>query len=131
MEVVVAFLTEATAHRRHPLNRHKAVLLTVSICIITISACILSVSGSWQWLKIAGEDMFYWFDRLTSCFLMPINAFAMTLFVGWFLPKKDVKNELGARNNIVHRTYVNAFLQLVRFLVPLAILAIFLNGIGL
>ncbi len=131
MEVVVAFLTEATAHRRYPLNRHKAVLITAALCIVMISVCILSISGSWQWLVIAGHDMFYWFDKVTSCFLMPINALAMTLFVGWILQKKDVKTELETHHNIVHRTYINVFWQLVRFFVPIAILAIFLNGIGI
>lgn len=130
MEVVVAFVTEASAHTGHPLNRHKSVILVSITVMVMVTACISSMTGSPSWLIIGGHTLFDWFDKLSSCVFMPLNAFAMALFVGWFLPKDGIAHQLGNQPGI--KTYIaDCYIQIVRFLVPLAIIAIFLNGLGL
>ena len=137
MEVAVAFITEAAEKFRstrkkgseHEFNRHKAVLVVVAIIMVMISLCILSVSATRNWLTIAGRNLFDWFDKLTSCFFMPIIAFTMTLFVGWFIPKSDVQQELYKRRQGIRKIAVDIYVVFIRFIMPIAILAIFINGL--
>lgn len=128
MEVAVAFITEATAKNKHPLDRRKSVLIVMAVVVVSMAACIYS------------PVVFKGFDMVSSCVLMPLNAFAMALFVGWFLPKADIRQgivhspivakELGKTEKWRHNL-ANVYIQIVRYIVPLAIIAIFLNGLGI
>lgn len=103
MEVAVAFLCEATEHTKHPLDRQKSVLLTSAIVLVLIALCICR------------GPIFDAFDKLTSCVMMPLGALGMSLFVGWNLPKDGQKK---------------LFIFFLRFVVPIAILVVFLNSLG-
>lgn len=118
MEVAVAFVCDASSRSKRPLNRHQSVLLVVGIVILMAGLCIL-----WPYV-------FGWFDTISSCWLMPLNAFAMSLFVGWFLPKEDIMREFGKQRGWKHQ-FAFVYVQIIRYLIPLAILAIFLNGLGI
>jgi SNF family Na+-dependent transporter len=54
----------------------------------------------------------------------------MTIFVGWFLPKKDLLEEFGKEKGFKHY-FALCYLQIVRYFIPLTIVIIFLNGLGL
>lgn len=103
MEVAVAFLCEATENTKHPLDRRKSVILTSAIVLVLIALCICRGS------------IFDAFDKLTSCVMMPLGALGMSLFVGWNLPKDGQKK---------------LFIFFLRFVVPIAILVVFLNSLG-
>lgn len=118
MEVAVAFVTDASSRTKHPLNRHKAVVLIVAIILVMAALCIMS------------PTIFGWFDKISSYWLMPLIALAMALFVGWFLPKEDILHEFGKQGGWKHRLAF-VYIQIIRYLIPLAILAIFLNGLGI
>lgn len=118
MEVAVAFVTDASAHTKHPINRHKSVILVVVVILLMAALCILS------------STIFSWFDKISSCWLMPLIAFAMALFVGWFMHKDDILHEFGKQRGWKHR-FAFVYLQIIRYFIPLAILAIFLNGLGI
>ena len=118
MEMAVAFLTDATANTKHPLNRHKAVLTVSAIIAILVA------------LNAFVNHVFDWSDMLTANILMPLNALAMAIFIGWFVNKNDVRHDLGKQSGWQHRLSA-VFIPLVRYLIPLAILAIFLNGLGI
>ena len=118
MEVAVAFVCEATAKRKHPLNRRKSVIIVVCIVLVMIAACIFR------------NEIFKYSDMLSSCILMPLGALAMALFVGWFMPKESIQLEVGKPQGFKHH-FANCYIQIVRYLIPLAILAIFLNGLGI
>lgn len=130
MEVAVAFLTEATATRKHPLNRHKSVLVVSAIVLVMVALNVLSLTDNGSWLCLHGDNFFDWSDTISANILMPVNAFAMALFVGWFMNKTETRQEIGKKSNWQYRLGA-VFLPLVRFLIPLAILAIFLNGLGI
>ncbi len=118
MEVAVAFVVEASAKSKHPLNRHKAVIVVVAVVLVMVTACIFR------------NEIFAWSDTLSSCILLPLGSLAMAIFVGWFLPEKDLRQELSKQPGFKHYA-VNAYIYILRYLIPLAILAIFLNGLGI
>lgn len=103
MEVSVAFVNEATGGR---LNRHKSVLLVSAAVIPLVLACVFS------------NSVFDVFDTLTSCVLMPLGALGMAIFVGWNLPNY---------NHFAGKVFIFS----VRWIVPIAILVIFLNSVGI
>ena len=129
MEVSVAFFTEATANLRHPLNRHKSALVTAGLVMVLIVFSVLTMTGV---LSIGKYSIFDILDQLTSCVLMPLGALGMAVFLGWFVKKDVRRNALyPSHKNIAARLWRFTFTMLIRFVVPVAILIIFLNTFGI
>lgn len=115
MEVAVAFLCEASDSK---LNRHKSVLIVAALVLLLVVGCVFY------------DRLFAMLDNVTSCIMMPLGALAMSIFVGWNLPKEGKKGVLYADKGIKHaagKVYIFA----LRFIVPIAILLIFLNSLGI
>lgn len=130
MEVAVAFVTDATSQNKHPMNRHQSVLLIAAVTVIMATFCIISLTGKLPWLSINGKSFINWTDTVTSYWLMPLIAFSMAIFCGWFIPKTDIKHEFQTQGKWKYALSI-AYIQIIRYLIPLAILAIFLNGLGI
>ena len=115
MEVAVAFVQEASNGK---LNRHKSVLIVAAGVLVMISACVLE------------PRIFHIFDEVSACIMMPVGALGMAIFVGWNLPNHNGKGVLspakGAKR-VMGKIYINA----LRWLVPAAIILIFLNSLGI
>ncbi len=62
--------------------------------------------------------------------VLPLGAFLIAVFVGWFLGRKNVRDELTNSGKLKGRMFT-AFMFIVKFLAPIAIAIVFLNGIGL
>lgn len=126
MEVAVASICEASHDK---LNRHHGVLIVSAVTIVLITLCVLSMTGTWSQLTLFGKNLFDCFDTLVTSIMMPLGAFSMALFVGWVMPKlnKDVVPYSEKRWKRWGRPLL---LFALRFIVPLAILLIFLNGLG-
>lgn len=138
MEVAVAFVCEASrtlgrkadAAPHRGLNRHQSVLIVSALTMVLIVLCILSMTDTVSWLKIAGYSLFDCSDKLTACIMMPIAALGMSLFVGWSLPNDGAKGMLSTQHRY-KRWLVKLFIIVLRWLVPAAIVIIFLNTLGI
>ena len=84
MEVAVGFIHDATADTNRPLNRQHSVLVSTVIVTILVVLCILSTTGKAEWLSIGKMNLFDIFDKISSCFMMPLGALGIALFFGWF-----------------------------------------------
>ncbi|MBR6017415.1 MAG: sodium-dependent transporter [Paludibacteraceae bacterium] len=110
MEVPIAFLCEATAQRKRPLNRHQSAII-VSVVIIALSI-----------LVVLAPQLFDIFNALTSNILMPLGALAISVFTGWFAPQALYQGSpVGAK---IYRI-------LLRWVLPIAILVVFLNSLNI
>lgn len=118
MEVVVAFVCEATTDAGHPLNRRK------SVCLVSIVAAVLIV------LCIVFPAVFSFSDRITACIMMPVAAMGMSIFVGWHVPIDGEKSMLHAPKG-VKRWAGKIYVFVLRWILPVAIILIFLNSLGL
>ena len=114
MEVVVAFYCEASKGK---LSRHKSVLIVSTLVIIAITLCVFFPA------------VFKYSDLISACIMMPLGALGMAVFVGWNLPKDGEKGVLTADKGIKHRAR-HIYLFVLRWLVPIAIILIFLNSLG-
>jgi NSS family neurotransmitter:Na+ symporter len=104
-----------------------AVIVTVSTSIIG-AFCSLSW-GPMDYLQVAGKSLFDIFDFVTGQIFLPIGGFLTCLFIGWYIPKKLVKDEFTNWGTVSGR-FFGTYLFLVRFICPLAILGIFLHQFG-
>jgi len=120
MEVMIAFICDASADTKRPLNRHQSVIVVAVIQVITNTLCILSMTGHADWLTVMGLNLFDSANAFSTNILIPLGALGASLFTGWFVPKARYQ---GSR--------VGSFLYLVllRWIVPIAIVIIFLDSI--
>ena len=81
----------------------------------------------WQDVKLVfGLGIFDTLDQLTTTIMLPLGGFLMTIFAGWVMYADHVQDELG----LGAKTY-NIWRFIIRFITPLAIIAIFLFLLGL
>lgn len=109
-------------------RKHGAVIGTVACCLIG-ALCSLSL-GATDALVFAGKSLFDWFDFVTGQIFLPMAGFLTCLFMGWYVPKQVVKDEL-TNWGTLKSSLLGTYLFLVRFVCPICILLVFLNQLGL
>lgn len=119
-EVSTAFFYEEL----HISREKGAVIVTTATCIIG-ALCSLSL-GAVKGLSVAGLPLFDLFDFVTGQIFLPLGGFLTCIFVGWYVPKKLLHDEFTNWNTLSGKLF-GAYLFLVRYVCPLAILAIFLH----
>jgi NSS family neurotransmitter:Na+ symporter len=120
MEVMVAFVCEATSDTKRPLGRHQSVIVVSLILVAANILCILSTTGNAAWLTIMGHNLFDNANTLVTNFLIPLGAFATAVFTGWFVPKARYQGRGAA-----------IYLILLRWVIPIAIFIVFLNSLNI
>jgi len=124
LEVVVAYFSEELNMSR----RRATVIAAAAISIVGIFATLSF--GPLSNALIFGRTIFAWFDYLSANLLLPLGAIFIVLFVGWYLGKKNVKDEITNQGELKGRL-VNVFMLIVKFAAPLAIAMVFIYGLGL
>lgn len=119
LEVGVAYLVE----EKH-FTRGKAVAVLFVGCWLLGALCSLSF-GPLAGVKIFGETLFSFCDKLTSNFLMAFGGLLFTIFAGWRMDRADVRDELRAGKAF------RVLYFLIRFVAPAAIVLIFLTNLFL
>lgn len=119
-EVGTAYLVEEKGF-----SRRKAVAVIFAGTWTLGALCSLSF-GPFAGVRILGHTIFGFCDVLTSNVLMTFGALLFVLFVGWKMDKSDVMDEFtdGGRSRIGARMFGTVYF-LIRYIAPLAILAIF------
>lgn len=123
LEVPVAFLTE----RAH-LSRALATILTVVLLALVGSTAALS-SSLLANFKLFGMTMFDLFDFATSNVLLPVGGLFLSLFVGWVWGRQPVSEALTNLGGLKNQRLVTAFFFIIRFVTPVLVLLILLNGL--
>lgn len=123
-EVVTAYL-----HEEFHLSRKKAAVIVTLSCAILGALCSLSL-GVGKEYTVFGLDLFDLFDFVTAKLMLPLGGLLISIFVGWFLNKRIVCKEI-SNNGILNRPYYGLLIFILRFIAPIAILLIFVNGLGL
>ena len=124
LEVAVAYLVE-----EKKFSRIWACVVLFVICWIVGAVCSLSF-GPLSHVQIDGGNLFDFFDNLSSNILMTLGSLLTVLFVGWRLKKTDVYDEFTNGGAISRNAKLFGVLWfLIRYICPLAIIAIFITGI--
>ena len=124
LEVIVAFFVEELKLKR----KYATWLATSSVSVLGIM-CVLS-SSSMADVKIFGLTVFDLLDFTSANILLPLGGLFIVLFVAWYLGKKEAKREL-SNDGTLRAGYVPLYMFIIKFIAPLAIAFIFLQGVGL
>lgn len=120
LEPAVSWLTENGME-----SRAKAAWLIGGLSWLLGFSVVLSFN-EWQEVKLLfGLGIFDTLDQLTTAILLPLGGLLMTLFAGWVMYTGHVEEELGLGS----RAYA-AWRFIIRYITPLAIVAIFLFLLG-
>ncbi|MCK9628388.1 MAG: sodium-dependent transporter [Bacteroidales bacterium] len=126
LEVVVAYFVEELK-----MSRKIATLITFAVIGIFGVLCSLSL-GELKEITIFGKNMFDLFDYTTSNIMLPVGGLLIVLFVGWKVSREDVRDELFNGGAISFKKTLFGWIMLgIKFLSPIAITLILLNGTGL
>ncbi len=124
LEVPTIYLKEEYHIRR----RWSAIGVT-AFCIFAGAVCSLSM-GIWDEYRICGLNVFDLFDTVTAKILLPVGGFFAAIYVGWVADERLVREEV-TNGGTVARAVYPVYRFLLRYVAPLAILAIFLGQFGL
>lgn len=124
LEVAVAYLVE-----EKKFSRLGACALLFVICWVIGAVCSLSF-GSLSHIQIRGGNIFDFLDSLSSNVLMTLGSLFTVIFVGWRLKKTDVYDEFTNGGTLSSNSKIFGVLWfLIRYIAPVAIIAIFISGI--
>ncbi|NLX42031.1 MAG: sodium-dependent transporter [Chloroflexi bacterium] len=124
-EVPVAYLVE-----RLGWSRRKATISTALGLALVGSTAALSNSLMANF-KIAGKTMFDLFDFATSNVLLPVGGLFICLFVGWRWGYAALEKNLTNNGTLNNRAVVRAFYFLVKWVTPVLLVVVLLNGLGI
>ena len=124
LEVIVAYFIE-----EWHLSRNRAV--TVSMIIIIVLGCICSLSqGLLASIKLAGMNIFDFFDVISSDVLITVGSLIMVLFAGWRIRKADFLDELTGHGTSRTPSWLFSYVWfMVRWVAPVIIIVIMLSNI--
>jgi len=121
-EIIVAFNVEELHW-----SRRKSSIISMLVVFVIGIFCALSF-GPLQDVKLFGRTFFDLFDLITASYLMPIGALAMTIFLGWFYPKVEVKDEI-TNGGTLKGSLFEVYYFILRFVAPIALIIIIISGI--
>lgn len=124
IEVPTAFLAE-----KGGMSRFKAAVLSAAAMLVLGVFATLSMSPRYPGLKLFGLSMFDLFDFISSNILLPLGGIAIAVVGGWILSRDQYLGELG--KNYLRQPGTHAALHaMVRWVAPVLITLILLNGLG-
>jgi len=113
------------------MKRHSAVIL-LSLVIFLLGVPSALSFGEWSGFSIFGLSIFNIMDYLSANILLPLGGMLVAIFVGWYLTRKEVMDELfyGIRDHDLNIRLSRVWYFLVKFIAPVLILFVFLSSIG-
>ena len=101
----------------------------VFFALTTLFGVLFSLSiGPLSHVKIAGNTLFDFVDKLNSIYLPPLSALGTIIFFGWFMKEDDIKDEL-SNHGTVSIGYYQLFRFLARYVAPIALVVVLVSGI--
>lgn len=134
-EIGTAFFFEELSRKKKGIFSHMNVSrkggawIESIICIIICIFCSLSMGGVKN-LTLFNMSILDFCDFFTAQILLPLGAFVTCILVGWYVPKKVIRDEF-TNWGTIRSTLFDIYLFAVRFICPICIIAIELYQTGL
>ncbi len=125
LEVIVAYFSE-----EYKISRKKATIYSSVVILFIGALCTLSNGGILANFKILGLNIWGLLEYTSADILLPLGGFFIVVFVGFFMGRKRVKEELTNAGSLKGKL-IPVAMFLIRFIVPIGIALVFLNAIGL
>ncbi len=124
LEVVVAYLTEELK-----MTRKKATIMAATAAFFVGIFCTLSF-GSLSGASISGLTIFGVLDFTASNLLLPLGGLLIVVFVGWYMKRADVKDEM-SNSGLLRVRLFDALIFILRFIAPVAIAIVLFDSLGI
>lgn len=121
-EVSISFVCD-----RFGKSRKTATFIVMMPLFLLSSLCSLSFGYLSDW-KIGGYTIFNFLDMITTNYMLPVGAFFICVFMGWFAPKGFFRKELVPSMGRDRWLY-GAVEFIVRYIAPALILMILISGL--
>lgn len=113
---------------RFKITRTKATIISGSTFYVLGIVALLSMSKSFgAELTFFGKNVFDIMDFMSSSIMMPMAAIMICIFLGYFVDKDILKEKFTKHTS---ETIFNFWYFLIRYVVPIAIIILFLNKLG-
>ena len=122
-EVVTAYL-----HEEFKFSRSKAARYVTAGCIFVGVFCSLSL-GIGKSYTAFGLNLFDLFDFVTAKLMLPLGGFFISIFIGWYLDKKIVWEEV-SNNGTLKVSVYKLLIFILKYIAPIGIALIFINELG-
>jgi NSS family neurotransmitter:Na+ symporter len=124
LEVVVTTFVE-----EFKLSRKKA--SAIAAILITLLGIVCALSWSvFKNIAIGEVNFFGMLDFIALKIILPLGGLFIVLFVGWFYGKGRIWREISNRGKL-KVAYLHIYMFLVKYIAPIAIAVVFLNGLGI
>lgn len=124
LEVAVAYFSEELN-----ISRKKATIIAAISINILGALCTLS-QGPLSSLQLMEHNLFDVFDFVSANVMLPLGGFLLVIFLGWKLKKQIIVDEITNNNSFKFRL-LPVFMFIIRYIAPVAIGIVFLNGLGI
>ncbi|CAI8841642.1 Uncharacterized sodium-dependent transporter YocR [Brevibacillus sp. IT-7CA2] len=124
MEIIVASLAKGDETKR------KRLAWVIGLLIFIVGVPSALSFGVWSEVTLFGKSIFDAMDFLVSNILMPLGALLIAIFVPLKMKRETLINELGAHTSLGKRMFI-IWLLLIKYVAPIAILAVFLQMLGI
>ncbi len=124
LEIIVASLAKGDEKKR------KRLAWVIGLLIFIVGVPSALSFGVWSEVTLFGKSIFDAMDFLVSNILMPLGALLISIFVPLKMKRETLINELGAHTSLGKRLFI-IWLLLIKYVVPIAILAVFLQMLGI
>lgn len=122
LEIVVLWAVE-------DFHWHRLKASVISSLVIFFIGILSALSfGVLHDFTIFGLTFFDFLDKLTANYMMPIGSILFTLFLGWYMPKVKVKEELTNEGKLRAR-YFEVYYFILRYIAPIALTIVLVMGI--
>jgi NSS family neurotransmitter:Na+ symporter len=125
LEVPVAYLTEEFGWSRMVATIASAGIMGAVGALATLSTSTLADT------LVFGKTFFDLFDFVSSNLVLPVGGILICLFVGWRLGQAQVVDEASNEGRLRNVAFLKAFTFVVRYVAPIAIVFVLLNGLGI
>lgn len=121
-EISITFFSE-----EYKMSRNGATALNTGIAVVFGVLCALSF-GVLNDLRIFGLTLFELFDFVSSNIMLPAGGIFFSLFVGWYVDRRFVRDQLTNFGTVTPRVHgIIGFCM--RWVAPVAITIVFLYGL--
>lgn len=105
-----------------------AVICAIFFYILGIAALLSNIGDYSAMLKIGEKGLFDWLDFVCSTILVPIGGILAVVFIGHFMDKKQVEDELVP---LMGTSLTSIWFFMVRYVIPIALIIVIINETGI
>lgn len=126
LEVPVSILSQ-----EFHLNRKSSVIICSAI-VITVGVITVHPESIFGGTTIFGLSFFDFFDYVTAKLIMPFCGILISIFIGYFVPRKDFINEITNEGTLLKNNTLSPIICFsLKFIAPILISLILITSLGL